>query len=156
MSTHVNGRERQYVATVTRTVAWTLTIGMLTVVAAGCGGTSTLSGITKGSPAATGQALFESAGCTGCHSIKGQGGVMGPDLTDVGTLNKTANYIGTLPVPLPGVTGPVYSGKNWFVLHTQCPTCATPGSPMPAFTSFTAQQYLALAAFLGGLGVTEK
>jgi hypothetical protein len=57
---------------------------------------------------------------------------------------------------VPGGTGPVYSGKNWFVLHTECPSCATPGSAMPAFTNFTAQQYLELATFLNGLGVTEK
>jgi hypothetical protein len=71
-------------------------------------------------------------------------------------LGKTATYNGTLPVRVPGGTGPVYSGKNWFVLHTECPSCATPGSAMPAFTNFTAQQYLELATFLNGLGVTEK
>lgn len=142
--------------TMTKAAACMVMIGALVVVAAGCGGTSSLTGITAGSPAAAGQSLFESAGCTSCHMIKGQGGVGGPDLSAAGTLNKTTTYGGTLPVQVPGVTGPVYSGENWFILHTECPRCATSGSAMPAFRNFTPQQYLALATFLNGLGVTEK
>ena len=88
--------------------------------------------------------------------IKGVGVGVGPNLTDVGTLHKTTTYTGTLPVPVPGVTGPVYTGIDWFVLHTQCPSCAHSGSPMPPFTSFTPQQYIELATFLNGLGVTYK
>jgi cbb3-type cytochrome oxidase cytochrome c subunit len=126
------------------------------IVASGCGGSSKLTGITPGSPEATGHALFISAGCMQCQSINGEGGSLGPDLTHVGTLNKTSTYTGALPVSVSGVSGPVYRGKDWFVLHTECPTCATPGSAMPSFASFTAQQYLALAGFLSGLGVTEK
>lgn len=138
-------------AAVLMTVIGSLALGM-----AGCGGMAKLTGITPGSPAAAGESIFQSAGCMSCHMIKGQGGAGGPDLSAVGTLGKTATYNGTLPIPVPGVTGPVYSGKSWFVLHTECPSCATPGSAMPAFTNFTPQQYLELATFLNGLGVTEK
>lgn len=142
--------------TLTKAVVCPLMVAAIALVATGCGGTIKLTGIKPGSPAAAGQSLFESAGCTSCHMIEGQGGVGGPDLTTVGSLNKTATYGGTLPVPVPGVAGPVYSGKSWFVLHTECPSCATPGSVMPAFPHFTPQQYLELATFLSGLGVTEK
>ncbi|MDX2151208.1 MAG: c-type cytochrome [Bryobacteraceae bacterium] len=44
--------------------------------------------VTVGAPgdAAAGEAVFrsEKAGCTACHSIRGQGGKAGPDLTNVG------------------------------------------------------------------------
>lgn len=123
---------------------------------AGCGGIAAVPGIAPGSAAARGESLFDSAGCDGCHMVDGQGGTVGPDLSKVGTLGKTATYTGDLPVKVPGVVGPVYTGRDWFVLHTECPSCATPGSPMPAFTDFTPRQYLDLAAFLAGLGVTEK
>ena len=88
--------------------------------------------------------------------VKGVGGQVGPNLTAVGTKSKSANYSGKLPVPVPGVTGPNYTGENWFILHTQCPTCATPGSTMPPFANFTAAEYQQLATFLAGLGTTYK
>ncbi len=115
-----------------------------------------LTGITDGSPAAAGEQIFATAGCQSCHMIHGVGGQVGPDLSVVGTLGKTATYAGALPVHVSGVSGPTYRGANWFILHTQCPTCATPGSAMPPFASFTPAQYQELAAFLGGLGVTFK
>src|SRR4029450_13517795 len=34
--------------------------------------------------AARGAQVYESAGCAACHTIRGRGGAMGPDLTDVG------------------------------------------------------------------------
>jgi mono/diheme cytochrome c family protein len=116
---------------------------------------ATFTGITPGSPAAAGEAIFESSGCTSCHMVKGVGGTVGPNLTAVGTLGKQATYTGKLPVPVPGVTGPTYKGVDWFVLHTQVPT-VDPGSAMPPFANFTAQQYVELATFLNGLGVTYK
>ncbi len=116
----------------------------------------TFTGITPGSAAAAGETLFLTEGCTSCHMVKGVGGQIGPNLTDIGAAGKSSTYSGTLPVPVPGVTGPNYSGANWFILHTQCPTCATPGSAMPPFANFTAVQYQQLATFLSGLGVTYK
>jgi hypothetical protein len=88
--------------------------------------------------------------------VKGVGGQVGPNLTAIGTQHKSSTYNGKLPVPVPGVTGPTYSGEDWFILHTQCPSCATPGSPMPPFANFTPVQYQELATFLNGLGVTYK
>jgi menaquinol-cytochrome c reductase cytochrome b/c subunit len=115
----------------------------------------TFTGITPGSAAAAGETLFETSGCTSCHMVKGVGGTVGPNLTDVGTLGKQATYSGKLPVAVPGVTGPLYKGVDWFVLHTQVPTI-NPGSAMPPFDNFTALQYQQLATFLNGLGVTYK
>ena len=115
-----------------------------------------LTGIAPGSPAAAGEQLFATTGCTSCHMIGGVGVHIGPDLSRAGTLNKSSTYAGALPVPVPGVTGPTYRGEAWFILHTQCPACATPGSGMPAFTTFSATQYQELASFLAGLGVTFK
>lgn len=40
-----------------------------------------------------GQALYESkGGCTGCHTISGRGGAIGPDLTDIGA-GKGVEYL---------------------------------------------------------------
>jgi menaquinol-cytochrome c reductase cytochrome b/c subunit len=124
--------------------------------AAPISGGSTLT-FTNMTPASTaGLAVFEANGCTSCHMVKGVGGQVGPNLTNVGTKNLSATYTGKLPVAVPGVKGPTYSGPAWYVLHTQCPTCATPGSAMPAFASLSATEYSNLATFLNGLGTTYK
>ncbi len=116
----------------------------------------TFTGITPGSAAAAGETLFLTQGCTSCHMVKGVGGQVGPNLTTTGTKSKSSTYPGKLPVAVPGVSGPTYTGENWYILHTQCPTCATPGSTMPAFANFTAAEYQQLATFLAGLGTTYK
>jgi menaquinol-cytochrome c reductase cytochrome b/c subunit len=116
----------------------------------------TFTGITPGSPAAAGLAVYQANGCTSCHMVKGVGGQVGPNLTNVGTLGKQATYAGKPPVAVPGVTGPTYKGEDWFVLHTECPTCATPGSAMPAFASLSPVELKNLAVFLNGLGTTYK
>ena len=73
-----------------------------------------------------------------CHMIHGVGGQVGPDLSAGRWQDR--NLRGSVARPC----------------STQCPTCATPGSAMPPFASFTPAQYQELAAFLGGLGVTFK
>ena len=67
----------------------------------------------KGNPA-KGAQIYGSSGCANCHMIRGQGGVLGPVLTDVGYLRGAA-YLreavlnpgavlpsGTLPIPARG------------------------------------------------------
>ncbi|NND97616.1 MAG: c-type cytochrome [Pirellulaceae bacterium] len=39
----------------------------------------------RGRTASIGQKIFEEASCKGCHKVQGQGGVIGPELTDVFT-----------------------------------------------------------------------
>ena len=39
---------------------------------------------------ARGQAIYASSGCAGCHRINGQGGSLGPDLSDVGASRSAA------------------------------------------------------------------
>lgn len=46
---------------------------------------STAAGSPAGGNAAKGKTLFASSGCTACHTIGGQGGKIGPDLTAVGS-----------------------------------------------------------------------
>ena len=74
---------------------------------------ATIAAPVKGSPA-KGAELYASSGCASCHMIKGQGGVLGPELTDIGYLRGAA-YLrqaivdpgavlpsGTLPIPSRG------------------------------------------------------
>ncbi len=115
-----------------------------------------LSGLIAGSPAAAGETLFFTSGCTACHMVKGVGGQVGPNLTKIGLHTRSARYSGRLPVPVPGVTGPIYRGQDWYILKLECPMCVTPNAPMPPFANFTPQQYEDLSAFLAGLGTKYK
>jgi len=45
-----------------------------------------------GTPEERGKALFSAMGCIGCHTIAGEGGAVGPDLTGV-VANKGADYV---------------------------------------------------------------
>ncbi len=137
-------------------MAWLTYQGETGAAPVGGGNALTFTGITPGSAAAAGQAVFMDNGCTSCHMVKGVGGQVGPNLTTVGTKTFSATYSGKLPVPVPGVKGPTYTGTGWYVLHTQCPICAKPGSGMPAFASLTPTEYANLATFLNGLGTTYK
>jgi mono/diheme cytochrome c family protein len=58
---------------------------------------------------ARGRAVFEEAGCIGCHKLHGVGGVVGPELDNVGA-NRSA---------------------EWLLKHFKTPTAVTPGSAMP-------------------------
>jgi mono/diheme cytochrome c family protein len=53
---------------------------------------------SKGGDAGRGERLFGEAGCNGCHTVKGIGGQVGPDLTRVGSLDvKTQRPAGRWP-----------------------------------------------------------
>jgi menaquinol-cytochrome c reductase cytochrome b/c subunit len=73
--------------------------------------------------------IFARAGCMNCHTYLGAGSsnLGAPDLSAEGTRGR---------------------GKQFQIDHLKCPSCVTPGSPMPAFADFTDEQYDQLATFL--------
>ena len=81
---------------------------------------------------ASGKAVYDSNGCTRCHSINGQGGRMGPDLSRTGA---TAGHT-----------------SEWLVAHVRNPKMHNPGSRMPPFEGkITDQNLMALGAYLASL-----
>src|SRR6266699_2993471 len=79
--------------------------------------------------AVPGAKLFASSGCTACHTYDGVGSsnLGAPDLTDIGSKNL---------------------GIDFQVRHLKCPSCVTPGSPMPKFASLGDANLRKLAIFL--------
>jgi quinol---cytochrome c reductase cytochrome c subunit, bacillus type len=81
-------------------------------------------------PAAVpGAKLFATAGCTSCHTYAGSGSsnLGAPDLTAIGSRNL---------------------GIQFQINHLKCPSCVTPGSPMPKFASLGDARLHELAVFL--------
>ncbi|HLY94656.1 MAG TPA: hypothetical protein VKP14_07400 [Gaiellaceae bacterium] len=76
-----------------------------------------------------GAKLFATAGCTACHTYLGTGSsnLGAPDLTAIGSRNL---------------------GVDFQIRHLQCPSCVTPGSPMPKFASLGNARLHDLAVFL--------
>jgi quinol---cytochrome c reductase cytochrome c subunit, bacillus type len=76
-----------------------------------------------------GAQLFATAGCTACHTYDGAGGsnLGAPDLTNIGSRNL---------------------GVQFQINHLMCPSCVTPGSPMPSFKSLGIKRLTQLAHFL--------
>jgi cbb3-type cytochrome oxidase cytochrome c subunit len=60
-----------------------------------------------------GQALFQARGCPACHTIRGTGGTLGPELTFEGEVQG--------------------HDADWHRRHLADPRAVTPGSTMPAF-----------------------
>lgn len=58
---------------------------------------------------ARGEAVFEDAGCIGCHKLHGRGGVIGPELEKVGADHS----------------------PEWLIKHFKNPAAVSPGSAMP-------------------------
>ena len=80
-----------------------------------------------GKAASAGQVLFQQHDCAACHQINGIGGVAGPDLT----------YIGSMQ-PDPG----------WHIAHLKDPESKVPESAMPAFDHLSDQELKDLAEYL--------
>ncbi|HZP83728.1 MAG TPA: cytochrome c [Chthonomonadaceae bacterium] len=79
-----------------------------------------------------GKAVYASNGCARCHSLGGQGGRMGPDLTRVGA--DTAHT------------------PQWLIEHIKNPKTHNPASRMPAFEGRINDKDLnALGAYLASL-----
>jgi len=81
------------------------------------------------SAAVPGAKLFATAGCAACHTYLGTGSsnLGAPDLTAIGSRNL---------------------GISFQIRHLQCPSCVTPGSPMPKFASLGQARLHDLAVFL--------
>ena len=83
-----------------------------------------------------GLALYNENGCGSCHLIKGEGAPgPGPDLTNEASKNR---------------------GLEWQIGHLKEPAAFTPGSTMPAFATFSDEEYEQIGSFLEGLGDTIK
>jgi menaquinol-cytochrome c reductase cytochrome b/c subunit len=79
--------------------------------------------------AVAGAKLFAVTGCLNCHTYLGVGShnLGAPDLSDEGSKNK---------------------GIAFQIAHLKCPSCVTPGSPMPPFANQGAKNLRELAVFL--------
>jgi hypothetical protein len=79
--------------------------------------------------ATRGAVLFQSAGCTVCHTYAGSGRrqLNAPDLTAIGRR---------------------HLGIRFQIAHLKCPSCVNPGSPMPPFRSLGERRLHQLAVFL--------
>ena len=75
----------------------------------------------------TGKKLFTSLGCIGCHSVLGTGGTAGPDLTNEAQKNRST---------------------SWLIQQLENSKSHYPNSIMPAYTSLSKKQQLALISFL--------
>jgi nitric oxide reductase subunit C len=76
-----------------------------------------------------GKVLFNTLGCSGCHSIGGIGGKIGPDLTDVGSKRS----------------------KEWIEQQIKDPKSHVPNSIMPSFADQPAEKIQDLVDYLSGL-----
>jgi len=74
-----------------------------------------------------GQQIYQSQGCSGCHTMNGIGGTSGPDLTSVG---KTRNNV------------------EWHIKHLKDPRSVVPNSAMPPFPGLSDDDLKSLAAYL--------
>jgi menaquinol-cytochrome c reductase cytochrome b/c subunit len=76
-----------------------------------------------------GAEIFAVSGCLNCHTYDGSGtsNLGAPDLTEEGTRNR---------------------GIQWQIDHLKCPSCVTPGSPMPPFERLGEDNLRKLAIFL--------
>ena len=92
-------------------------------------GWATKQAFQRNKEALAGANLFAESGCTNCHTYLGTGSsnLGAPDLTAEGAKNK---------------------GIKFQVDHLKCPSCVTPGSPMPAFAELGDERLHQLAVFL--------
>ena len=76
-----------------------------------------------------GAKLFAESGCLNCHTYLGAGSsnLGAPNLSAIGSKNL---------------------GIDFQIRHLKCPSCVTPGSPMPSFAAFSQTQLHDLAVFL--------
>jgi mono/diheme cytochrome c family protein len=76
-----------------------------------------------------GARLFAQVGCLNCHMYLGTGG----------------GYAGAPDLSAEGAKG---KGAAWQIRHLKCPSCVTPGSPMPQFAALGNRRLTLLADFL--------
>ncbi len=85
--------------------------------------------------AVAGELLVRNGGCLACHTVAGNGGQVGPDLTNEGGKGR---------------------GLEWQIAHLKNPASLVPGSAMPAQVGFSEDEYRQVATFLEGLGTKYK
>ena len=78
-----------------------------------------------------GMQIFQTAGCTACHSVEGTGGAIGPALSRGALRGK---------------------GRAWIVEQIRNPKSHNPNTIMPAFTSLSGPQVAILVSYLVGPG----
>lgn len=77
-----------------------------------------------------GKKLFDTVGCMGCHAVHGQGGKVGPDLSNEGNSGHS---------------------DQWLATQIRDPRKNDPGTIMPAFNNLTSQKVNDLVAYLKSL-----
>jgi len=77
--------------------------------------------------------LFHSEGCISCHRVNGEGGSIGPDLSEEGKRGRS---------------------HEWLMTQIRNPRAHDPSSIMPPFTSLNDRQVSSLADYLMSLGST--
>jgi len=95
-----------------------------------------------------GKQLFVSSGCLGCHSYRGFGGTLGPDLTHVGDQEPHDYDYSNLP---PGVP---HTPLAWLEAHFLSPGTVSPGSAMPNM-GLSRDDAAALAAYMRSLRAVD-
>jgi ubiquinol-cytochrome c reductase cytochrome b subunit len=78
-----------------------------------------------------GAELFASQGCIACHTVHGQGGNIGPNLSDIGSQGLS---------------------DQWLTTQIRDPKAHDPSTAMPSFSSLSDQQVNNLVDFLQSLG----
>jgi cytochrome c2 len=87
-----------------------------------------LAGDVAGAPVlAQGRQFFLQRGCVACHRIRGVGGIVGPDLTFVGSRRHE---------------------PEWHLRHFRDPQAMSPGSVMPAFKQLPEVELTALTVYM--------
>jgi ubiquinol-cytochrome c reductase cytochrome b subunit len=74
-----------------------------------------------------GEKIYQSAGCGSCHRVNGEGGTIGPDLSNQGQRGRS---------------------REWLTVQIRDPKVHVPDSTMPAITSLSDQQMNELADYL--------
>jgi ubiquinol-cytochrome c reductase cytochrome b subunit len=74
-----------------------------------------------------GEQLYHSAGCGSCHRVNGEGGTIGPDLSNEGQRGRS---------------------REWLIVQIRDPKVHVPDSTMPAITSLNDQQMNELLDYL--------
>jgi ubiquinol-cytochrome c reductase cytochrome b subunit len=83
---------------------------------------------------AEGKTLYSSQGCAGCHIIDGEGGSVGPELSNIGSKGLS---------------------EQWLLAQLKDPKKHNPNAIMPSFGSLSDQQLNALVAYLENLKGTH-
>jgi ubiquinol-cytochrome c reductase cytochrome b subunit len=74
-----------------------------------------------------GEKIYQSAGCGSCHRVNGEGGTIGPDLSNQGQRGRS---------------------REWLTVQIRDPKVHVPDSTMPAITSLSDQQMTELVDYL--------